>query len=183
MINISHDIIIRCQKGDISAFRQLYEETNTFVYSLAIRLLCHNEEAKDIVQECYIRVWKHFYKYRPEIKITTWLYKIVTNLCYDQLKKRKRKLKVVENSYDFAETVSHEDIILDYENSETVLKIAKLCNSLTPKQKIVFVLRDLYDQSMDDVVRISGLSKSSIKSNLYLARQNIRKKLESEDEL
>jgi RNA polymerase sigma-70 factor, ECF subfamily len=183
LINISTDKIIRCQNGDATAFKQIYEETNNFVYSLAIRLLWQHEEAKDVVQESYIRVWKNIHKYNVELKFTTWLYKIVTNLCYDQLKKRKRKSKIFEQTNNNTEILSKEDIRKHYEDNETISRIAALSSQLTPKQKVVFVLRDLQDLDMDDVIRISGLSSGSVKSNLYLARKNIRKKLEYENEM
>lgn len=59
------------------------------VYTLAFRLLCNDEDAKDIVQETFIKVWKHLGSFNPEFKFSTWLYKIAANQCYDILKTAK----------------------------------------------------------------------------------------------
>ena len=95
--NPAAELISRSRRGDLSAFRLLMESQQRYAYAVAYRLLHDTENAKDVVQEAFIRVWNNLDKYRQEVKFTTWLYKIVINLCYDKMKmesRRKRWLKL-----------------------------------------------------------------------------------------
>ena len=79
-------IIERSRGGDGEAFRLLVKAHQGYAYALAFRLVCDDEAAKDVVQESFIRIWKHLPEYRPTVKFTTWMYRIVVNLSYDRLK-------------------------------------------------------------------------------------------------
>ncbi len=75
-----HDIILQSINRDRLAFRKLVESHQSYAFKLAFRLLCHEEDARDVVQESFIRVWKHLPTFNPQNKFTTWLYGIATNL-------------------------------------------------------------------------------------------------------
>lgn len=167
-------------KKDAQAFRKLVESHQVMVYSLAFRLLCDDEDAKDVVQETFIKVWNHLHRYNAEMKFTTWLYSIATNLCYDRLKTRKRKTAFSLSDQNILnELISNENIEKTLINAELSTIIQQLTDELTPKQKLAFTLRDLEGLEIDEIVKITGLSAEKIKSNLYLARQYIRKKIEN----
>lgn len=178
--NIS-DLIGQCKQNNEQAFRKLVETHQAMVYSLAFRIVCNEEEAKDIVQETFIRVWKHIHRYDSELKFTTWLFKIATNICYDKLRVRKRQngmtavdsIKIWPVDYPSAENIEASAI-----NSELARIIVVLTDKLTPKQRLVFTLRDLEGLEVEEVQTITGMTAEKIKSNLYLARQYIRYELE-----
>jgi RNA polymerase sigma-70 factor, ECF subfamily len=175
LTDLHPDIITKSKSGDLNAFTTLVEKTQQYAYALALRMLCHHEDANDVVQESFIRVWKHLPKYKSKIKFTTWLYKIVTNLCLDQLKSRKRRGRIFVEEEKIHQIAQENEC--PFERSEAILQIERLSEQLTPKQKTVFVLRDLQDLEMDEIAKITGFTKNVIKSNLYLARMNIRNKL------
>jgi RNA polymerase sigma-70 factor (ECF subfamily) len=143
--------------------------------------LCDEEEAKDVVQESFIRVWKHISNFSLKSKFTTWLYKIVVNLCYDKMKSQKRKKAVLIRNFDkemldlapYPENIEEELI-----NKELAGLIRNIADELSTKQRIVFILRDLQDLKISEVSQILNMPESSVKTNLYHARLNIRKKLE-----
>ena len=83
-------LIEQSKKRDTAAFRQLVEAFQPLVFRLAFRLLCNDDEAKDIVQEAFIRVWLHLHKYRHGTQFSTWLYRIACNLCYDRQQRLNR---------------------------------------------------------------------------------------------
>jgi len=177
---LTDDILSRCVKGDLVAFRKLVETFQPYAYALSLRILCEPEDARDVVQESFIRVWKHLPQYDVRKKFTTWLYKIVTNLCYDLLKSRERKSKWIvprANELQEASSPSGENPEMRCVNKDLIDRIKVLAEGLTPKQRIVFILRDLQDLAMQEVMEITGLSSSKVKSNLYHARMNIREKL------
>lgn len=175
------NVLILSKEGDLYAFQQLVKHYQGYALLLAIRLLNNEEDAKDVVQETFLRVWKHLKNYNPCNKFSTWLYKIVTNLCYDRLKSKKRKERVFVRDcrIDIMDiTQDCCDLEEDCIKKDLVITIVKLAEELTPKQRIIFILRDLQDLSIKEVAKISGMRESSIKTNLYYARRNIREKLQ-----
>ena len=176
------DILIRCKQGDVAAFGILVDKHQNYAYTLAFRLLCNEEDARDAVQESFVRVWRHISKYNFRAKFTTWLYRIVTNICLDKIKARSRAKNVLPYSIDdFSDNQFQSDE--NMEKSVTIKDfthiISQLVEELNEKQRIVFTLRDLQDLSIEEVASVTRMSKNSVKSNLYYARQNIRKKLEN----
>jgi RNA polymerase sigma-70 factor (ECF subfamily) len=178
------DMIWRSREGDLSAFQQLVEHYQHYAYILAFRLLGNDEDAKDAVQEAFIRVWKHIKNFNLSSKFTTWFYRIVTNLCLDRIKAQKRKNRF------FSQGIGQDQLLVPTNkknpeenciNKDLAGTIIRLSEALTPKQHIVFVLRDLQDLDMKEVARISGMSVNSVKSNLFYARRNIRERLRQPD--
>ncbi len=171
-------LIALSKRNDEKAFRKIVEYYQSMVYSLAFRILCNEEDAKDLVQETFIRVWQHLSSFDRNRKFSTWLYKIATNLCLDKLKSSNRNFQNTSMDDTLTNFINSEDIEQTIINSELATIIHNLTNELTPKQKIVFTLRHLEELEVDEIVEISGMSADKIKSNLFLARQTIRKKLE-----
>ena len=165
------EIIEKAMAGDMRAFRTLVERHQSFVLSLAYRFVRDVTEAEDITQEAFVRLWKNLHKYKQEIKLTTWLYKIVTNLCLDYLKSSKRKhsrttINVDDEMKLSAGSTADQPML----NEELRSAILKMTEELTPKQKAVFVLRDLEELSVEEVSKVLNESAANIKSNLYYAR-------------
>jgi RNA polymerase sigma-70 factor, ECF subfamily len=171
-------IIQQCRNGDKQAFKVLMLSFSDYVFALSFRILNNEEDARDIVQETFIRVWKNIDRYNEEIKITTWMYKIATNLCFDKLKSAKKR-QVVYNpeSEKIFNSLAAENLSEQIDNRQLAEIIVQLAENLTPRQKIVFVLKDIEGLETDEIEEISGMDKVQIKSNLYIARQQIRNRL------
>lgn len=179
-------IIKLSQEKDHKAFEKLVVHYQSYAFSLAFKLVCDEDEAKDIVQESFIRIWQHLGKFHLTTKFTTWLYKIVFNLSLDKLKANKRRKGILINSEQTSAVFEK----LGGEHPETVIAnkdlaeiISSLAKELTPKQQAVFVLRDLQGAEMDEISEITSMSKGTVKSNLYYARLNIREKLNKIDNI
>ena len=116
----------------------------------------------------------------PEMKFTTWMYKIVVNLCYDKAKSNKRRMSVFarwNENLSKDNCIENIDLERDLTNKETAAVIKSLADGLSEKQRMIFLLRDLQDLTIQEVADITGMSESGIKANLFYARQNIKKKL------
>jgi RNA polymerase sigma-70 factor (ECF subfamily) len=173
-----NQLIDRSLQNDGNAFRQLVESHQSMVYTLAFRLLCNEEDARDAVQETFIRAWSNLKHFDTKRKFSTWLYAIATNHCYDRLQVARRfgrsqPLEVVES------LLSTENIEKKLLDAELGSLIAALTEELSPKQKIVFTLSDLEDLPTGEIVQITGMTAAQIKSNLFLARQLLRTKLKT----
>jgi RNA polymerase sigma-70 factor (ECF subfamily) len=170
-------MIRRCQDGDLDAFNELILHHQQYAFSVAIHLLCDEQDARDAVQETFLRVWEHFHRYEPERKFTTWLYTIVTNVCLDRLRHRKRWQRLFATGVadgEVEDLPEEQDLSTLHSNRELCAIIRTLTDQLPPKQRLVFVLRDLEDLPVEEVATISGMSEASVKTNLHLARRRLR---------
>lgn len=173
-------IIEECRSGNRESFRRLVEATSPFIYSVAFRMLGDEENARDIVQETMLTVWEKISKIRSAEAYKTWVYRIVMNRCYDKLRHQKSNPEVRgdERTWTLISNTIADGTVSKFENDEISSVIKVLTCNLSPKQKSVFILSDIEELSNDEVSEITGMSKTSVKSNLYFARKNIASMLE-----
>ncbi len=174
-------VIQSCIRGDEKAFRQLIRQNADFAFRVAFRIMNDEEDAKDIVQESFITVWEKIREIDPGKKFSGWLYRIIVNKCYDMLRKRKRMrwVRPKERSRSLAALVSESNPESLLTNEETGRLIRHISYTLSPKQKIVFVLGELEGLSHDDIAQITGMNKTSVKSNLNHARRKIGERIKN----
>lgn len=177
MTQTERNIIIRCQQGDKQAFRWVVQKHQQIVFSLALKMLCDEEEAKDMVQDTFIRVWQSIKDYDPKRTFTTWLYTIASRLCMDRLKRKKRIVPLREDEQVLKNYAADNDSQRTLENSEWISLVRLMADKLSVKQKLVFTLCQLEGLSSEEVQEITGLDARQVKSNLYVARQTIRNRL------
>ena len=177
MVQIERDIILQCQQGDKEAFRWVVKTHQRMIFSLALKMLCDEEEAKDIVQETFIRVWQSIRNYDPQKTFSTWVYTIASRLCIDRLKKNSRMVVLPEDEITLRRFASDTDSQQSLENREWVSIVRMIAEGLSDKQRLVFTLCQLEGIPSAEVEQITGLDAKQVKSNLYVARQTIRKRL------
>ena len=178
MIDIK--LIEECRRGNLNNFRKLVGLTSPFAYSVAFRMLGDEEQAKDVVQETLVTIWQKLKKIKSAEGYKTWIYRIVVNKCYDQMRKRKRNPEFVADEQTWADISNRisEGPSADLENKETAQIISLLTNRLSPKQKAVFILSDIEEMTSDEISGITGMSSTAIKANLHYARKNISEMVE-----
>ena len=177
MIQIENDIISRCQQGDREAFRWVVQTHQRMIFSLALKMLCDEEEAKDMVQETFIRVWQSIRSFDSQKTFSTWVYTIASRLCIDRLKRARKVVALPEDELVLRRFASDGDEQLSLENKEWVSIVKTLAESLSDKQRLVFTLCQLEGLPSAEVEQITGLDVRQVKSNLYVGRQTIRKRL------
>lgn len=172
MTEAERALIIKSQKGDKRAFGELVIHFADYVFSVVFRLLNEEHVSEDIVQETFIKAWQKINRYSfDKGKFTTWLYVIATRLALDYLRGKRQNVPL-----DYDNDISSESI-LELETKELGAYIRQVCDQLSLTQKLIFVLRDLEELSVDEVVEITGFSEKKIKDNLYVARQKVRVKV------
>ena len=178
MIDIK--LIEECRGGNLNNFRKLVELTSPFAFSVAFRMLGDEDQAKDVVQETMVTIWQKIKKIKTAEVYKTWIYRIVLNKCYDQLRRKKRNPEFVadEKTWKLISDSISENPSSELENAEIARIVNLLSDRLSPKQKAVFVLSDIEQMSHDEISGITGMSKSGIKSNLHHARKSISEMIE-----
>ena len=177
MTQTEHDIITRCQRGDKDAFRWVVQTHQRMIFSLALKMLCDEEEAKDMVQETFIRVWQRIRDLDQQKTIGTWIYTIASRMCIDKLRHAKRIVSMPEDQMALRRLASDSDNQLTLENREWVGIVRTLAEGLSDKQRLVFTLCQLEGLSSAEAEQITGFDAKQIKSNLFVARQTVRKRL------
>lgn len=164
--------------GNQAAFRRLVEEYQQKAFRLSFRILCDEEEARDAVQDSFIKIWSKISTFDHRQQFNAWIYKIFTHTALDRLRSIKRRSRVnLEEVYRSVETIHTSNPDGELDNQEISGLIRALANGLSEKQQVVFVLRDIEGLSSAEVQEIMDMNETSVKSNLYHARRTIRKKL------
>lgn len=177
-------LIRAAQRGDQQAFEQLVRSYDRQVLRLAMNLLRSTEDAYDVYQEAFLRVYKNLHLFRFDCSFHTWLYRIVTNLCLDHL--RKRKVRKEESTVIETEdgTRDRTDILPEDRaegnpqrnllNRELGKRIESVLRELTAKERMVFELRHYQGLRLRAIGDILGTTEEAAKTCLFRATQKMR---------
>ncbi|MCQ1528501.1 RNA polymerase sigma factor [Lutispora saccharofermentans] len=184
-------LVDKSKKGDLDAFEELISAYEKKAYNIAYRMMGNEEDAKDMAQEAFIKIYKSIQNFREESSFSTWLYRIVTNVCLDELRKRKNdRLVPLELNIETdkgsaivelsAEKETPEDI---YERVEKRQLIQNAISSLGDDYKTVIILRDIQGFGYEEIASMLNCSLGTIKSRINRARNQLKDKLRYQLEL
>lgn len=171
------DRIEQASRGNRDAFAALVRGHQAFAYGVAFRLLWDVQEAEDIVQEAFVRIWQHLPAFDRTRRFTTWMYAIVANLCRDRLRERRRRPSVAIAPAELEGLCTSLENPGPMDGDEIHTIVRQMSERLPLKQRMVFTLRDLQDLSIEEVASILEMSPGSVKTNLHLARRKLRRLL------
>ncbi|MEO6468130.1 MAG: sigma-70 family RNA polymerase sigma factor [Acidimicrobiia bacterium] len=168
-------LIAAAQSGDRLAFDELVRLTYLDVFTLAVRLTGNDEDARDVVQDAYLRAWKAIGGFRGDAQLSTWLYRITANCASTYLSRRRRhRTEPLLPGLDPTE-LRHE--VQPEAMTESMLelqRIAAALDELPPKLRSVVVLRDVYGLAHEAIAEELGISVSAAKVRLHRARKQLR---------
>jgi len=172
-------------KGDQAAFAELVELYQEKLYHMAYRMLNNRQEAEDVVQDTFLRVYNNLERYDTSMKFSTWIYRIATNLSIDRLRKRKPVYSLDAESSEYEGLDGYSMIPSDNRTpesemliSETQRIIHQAIDTLPPKYKTVMILRYIHELSLQEVGDILDMPVTTIKTRVHRGREFLRKKLE-----
>jgi len=178
------ELIRAVQKGDQSAFEALVRSYDQSVLGLAMNLLRSPEDARDAYQEAFLRVYKNIHLFRFDCSFYTWLYRIVTNICLDHLRKRKIRreepamVETAEGMIDRAYTMEEDRAAGDPErslwNRQLSSQIYSALEQLTPRERMVFELRHYQGMRLRAIGEILDTTEEAAKNCLFRATQKMR---------
>jgi RNA polymerase sigma-70 factor, ECF subfamily len=177
-------LIRAAQEGDQDAFGQLVRAYDQSVLRLAMNLLRSREDAQDVYQEAFMRVYRNLKSFRFDCSFHTWLYRIVTNLCLDQMRKRKvrkedsSQIEGMDGPVDrmdaLQEARAEGDPLRSMFTGELRERIQKALGQLTARERMVFELRHYQGLKLRNIGEILGTSEEAAKNCLFRATQKMR---------
>lgn len=177
-------VIRAVQRGDQDAFEQLVRAYDQSVLRLAMNLLRSPEDARDVYQEAFLRVYRNIHTFRFDCSFHTWLYRIVTNICLDHLRKRKvrREESAVVETADgpvdrmdsFEQEGTHANPERRMWNTQLGNRIETALGDLTPRERTVFELRHYQGLRLRTIGEMLGTSEEAAKNCLFRATQKMR---------
>jgi RNA polymerase sigma-70 factor (ECF subfamily) len=171
-------LVLSAQTGDRDAFDELVRLTYAETYTLAFRLTGDEEDARDVVQETYLRAYRGLKRFRGDAQFTTWLYRITSNCASTQLGKRSRHRHEEiddESAGDDLRVAANPEASMEATALRDRLRVALL--ALPPRLRAVVVLRDVYDLPHESIAAELGISVSAAKVRLHRARRKLREEL------
>lgn len=169
------ELMTRLAEGDMAALGDIVSRHQDRVLSLSYRVLGDWHRAEDVAQEAFLRVHRAAKRYRPEAKFTTWLYRIVVNLCLDEQRKRARAASSLENT---APEILAESNANAAEKEEIAELVKAAVNELPERQRLAVILHRYDGLSHGEISEVMGWTKSAVESLLVRAYANLRGKLE-----
>lgn len=172
------ELVTAAKKGDHGAFEALVEATYVDAYTLAYRLTGDEEDARDVVQEAYLRAYRGLKRFRGDAQFTTWLYRITANCASTMLAKRaKHRHEELSDTEPIVETRPHSDPEAHVDRGATRERVKAALAELPPRLRAVVVLRDVYDLPHEAIAAELGISESAAKVRLHRARRKLRERL------
>jgi RNA polymerase sigma factor (sigma-70 family) len=172
----THDIdaalIEKVKKGDTQAFRQLVDKYKDVSLSLACSILKDKEKAEDVLQDVFIKVFQKASSFKHQSAFSSWLYRIVVNTSYNDLKRNKSYLEL--ENLNSNESQANEKTVLQQLKEEDQKKFVVVAlNRLKPDEALVLRLFYLCDMSLKEVQKVTNFTASKIKVDLHRGRKNM----------
>jgi len=165
----------RVRAGELGAFARIVDASSDRMFRVAVRLVGSAEEARELVQDSYLRAYEAMRdgRYRPDVGVQGWLYSIVTRAALDLLRARKRRQRLTPHSASIdrgAETDVHARLVLGY--------VAGLLDELPAEQRVALLLKAVDGLSTREVAHAMGCSEGAVEQRLVRARETLRRRMD-----
>ncbi len=184
-------LIARAQKGDTAAFEALVRRYDRDVLRLVQRIVQNRDEARDLYQEAFLRIYRNIGRFRLDSSFYTWLYRVVTNVCLDYLRRRRSRPEdqppaIELNENDHSQTAdffdNRQDARADPERQalgeEIGGRIRRAMEQLSPRERMIFEMKHYQGLKLKAIGEALGTSEESVKNSLFRATQKMRAQLQ-----
>lgn len=173
-------LLLALKEGEEDALDELIERKTGSLVKLISRMVGDVEEARDIVQVTFVRLWEHRARFDARWAPNTWIYRIATNLAIDFLRSRASRQKTTEPlrmHVLHAEDGRHRNQVAQIHAEEVSAIFQELASELSEQQRLVFLLREIEDLPSKEVAEIVGVRESTVRNHLFNARRELRRRL------
>jgi RNA polymerase sigma-70 factor (ECF subfamily) len=177
-------LVARAQAGDATAMGQLIAEQQSYVYSIAFSLMKRPEDAADLTQDAFLRLFQAIGSYRGETKFTTWLYRLVTNLGLDTLRRRGRRDEAVldDVAVELPDSDPHIDPSSRADRQETAALVRAALNELPTSYRLALTLYYFRELKYEEIATVLDLPLNTVKAHIRRGRLALASRLGAADE-
>ena len=167
-------IINQIIAGDSNAFSVLVDRYKDLVFTLSLKMLKNREEAEEVAQDTFVKVFKSLSKFKGDSKFSTWIYKVTYNSCLDRLKKNKKEqLKVAIDEYTEHQVKTIDNALENMVEEERQQAIKACLELLPPDDSFLLTLYYFEEQSLDEIAKVVGLTANNVKVKLFRSRKKL----------
>jgi RNA polymerase sigma-70 factor (ECF subfamily) len=183
LVDSEEELLESCRRGDVAAFESLYEQHGSRMKSLARNLLGRETDAEDAVQETFLKVYRGAASFRGSAALSTWIYRILVNTCYDLLRRRKRLAEESLEPAPSAHTAGHSDrpeapaLPAPAGDHPLRLAIEQSLTKLAPRQRTVFLLAAVEGFSHREIAEVLDVSEGASRTLLFEAKRRLQELL------
>jgi RNA polymerase sigma-70 factor (ECF subfamily) len=185
MTRTDEELVALSMGGDVDSFNQLVVRWERPIYALAYRVIGREEEARDVVQETFLRAFRGIGNFRGQAKFSSWVYRIALNLCRDWIRRERRApilptpdgVDVVELAANQGPVESIEDLVARNDLSKVV---ADLMTRLPEEQRTAIVLKEYHGMTFQEIADLQGVPLSTVKTRLYQGLSVLRRHLQQQ---
>ena len=179
-------LVRRAQRGDTAAFEALVHATQQYAYNLALRGLSDPHEAEDVAQEAYLRAWRSLPRFKGRARFSTWLYRIVTNLCYDHLPRLRREMQALQTDETLEPLAAAlpDDLPgngrVQSDPQQAVLITERQAylhaqiEDLPEAQRMIVLLRFVLAYPYEEIAQVLDIPIGTVKTGIHRARRQLR---------
>lgn len=168
-------------EGDTQAFSVLVNRYKDLVFTVTLRMLKHREEAEEVAQDTFVKMYKSIRRFKGDSKFSTWLYKIAYNACLDRIKKNKKYLNEVEiNEFTIHQIKTLDNALENMQQKEQAEAIQRCITKLPSEDSVLLTLYYFEDLSLGEISEIMGITTNSIKVKLFRCRKKLASILKSQ---
>jgi RNA polymerase sigma-70 factor (ECF subfamily) len=164
--------------GDTEAFETLVRRKTSKVYALCYRVIGNAEDAKDISQLVFLKLWENLEKYDPQYAFDTWLYRMVTNVAIDFMRNKQSRENAVNSNLRLVRTSAEAEQTVTVQRKEVEGLFNEISNVLSPKQKTIFIMNQMEDLPSAEIAKILGCRESTVRNHLFNARKLMQEQLQ-----
>ena len=178
MVDSNIQNYIQCVKaGDFRAFSQIVSDYQSMVFTIVSRIVNTREDAEDITQEIFIKVFKSIHSFKEESEFSTWLYRIAYNTTLSEIRKRKIIFTSFEDDFSNMEDEEMNENIENLATEERIFYLEQALKSLPAEEALLITMFYLDNQSIEEISRISNLSQANVKVKLHRIRKKLAVKI------
>ncbi len=182
------ELIVRATRGDEKAYRALLTKYERAVFNICLRMVRNREQAEDLAQDAFMKVFSMLDRYNPSYAFSSWLFKITSNLCIDSIRKRKLDTLPLDQPIQSAAG----EFARQYESPEDnpekkmmsrelVARLQEAIEGLPPHYRIMILLRHQQDLSYEEIAETLDVPLGTVKARIHRAREMLRNRLAGED--
>ena len=177
MNDIPKDTLIKASRGDMSAFEEIYRLSSGFVYSVALRITRNRDDAQEVAQEVFLKIYRKLRSFRFQASFKTWAYRVTANAAINSY---RRRAKEMARSGDFDIAIKTEGVCevveSEVDQKDNQEQVSKLLEELNPDQRTCVVLRELEGLSYKEIAKALKININTVRSRLKRARQALMRR-------